>query len=274
VNGLIIHSDDFGETAEITRGILEGIEASIVTSTTILANMPGTDVAIAEAARRGREASFGVHLNLCEGQPLTNPKSLVGEDGRFHPKRQVALRAVTRRLDPDEIGSELAAQIMKVQEGGVQISHLDSHKHLHQLPGVSRIVANLARRFGIERIRCTLEEGVWVRGLRWSAWASRAVRRRFASQAQRLFSEAGLRHPGRVFDVRELMETQDRSGRLALLRRPYALSEMFCHVGTELADREKPGSCARHAELRFLLSEEFRSLLAEAPIELRSFWDC
>ena len=97
MSGLIINSDDFGETIEITRGILEGIEGSVVTSTTILANMPGTDLAIEEAAGRGREASFGVHLNLCEGRPLTAPRTLMGRDGCFRPKRDVAVRAMTGR---------------------------------------------------------------------------------------------------------------------------------------------------------------------------------
>jgi hypothetical protein len=70
------------------------------------------------------------------------------------------------------------------------------------------------------------------------------------------------------------MHTPERSARLHLLRRPFALSEMVCHVGTELADREKPGSCVRHEELRFLKSDEFRTLLDEAGVELKTFWAC
>ena len=45
---MIIHADDFGETVEITEGICQGITAGVVTSTSIMANMPGT----AEALRR------------------------------------------------------------------------------------------------------------------------------------------------------------------------------------------------------------------------------
>lgn len=275
MSAVIVNSDDFGETVEITRGIVEALDAAVVTSTTILANMPGTDLALAEAARRGRQASFGVHLNLCEGRPLTRAPSLAGDDGRFHPKRATALRAVTGRLDPADVADELEAQIVKVRDGGVQISHLDSHKHLHQLPGVNRVVAELARKFGIERIRCTLEEGgIRVPGRGAGAWASRAVRRHFAARAGRRFREAGLRHPERVFDVRDLMHAPDRPARLALLRRPHALTELICHVGTEQADRDKPGSCARHDELRFLLSDEFRSLVDEAGVELTTYWAC
>ncbi|HUN71025.1 MAG TPA: ChbG/HpnK family deacetylase, partial [Steroidobacteraceae bacterium] len=73
---VIVHADDFGETADITEGICLAIEAGVVTSTSVMANMPGT----AEALRRGpalaQQASFGVHLNLCEGRPLTGGATL------------------------------------------------------------------------------------------------------------------------------------------------------------------------------------------------------
>jgi predicted glycoside hydrolase/deacetylase ChbG (UPF0249 family) len=68
---LIVHADDFGETVEITRGICASIEAGAVTSTTIMATMPGTEDALPRVPALADRASFGVHLNLCEGRPLT-----------------------------------------------------------------------------------------------------------------------------------------------------------------------------------------------------------
>jgi predicted glycoside hydrolase/deacetylase ChbG (UPF0249 family) len=140
---VIVHADDFGETVEITRGICAAIEAGAVTSTTIMANMPGTADALPRVASLAARASFGVHLNLCEGQPLTSGKSLVDESGRFHRKRSLFLRAVTGRLSQSEVEAEISAQISLVRDGGVRISHLDGHKHLHQLPLVSAAVARV-----------------------------------------------------------------------------------------------------------------------------------
>lgn len=182
---LIVHADDLGETAEITRGILECIDAGRVTSTTLMANMPATDLAIEEAARRGRRASFGVHLVLCEGPPLTKPRSLVGDDGEFLPKKKLGLRGLAGRLDPEDLEIELRAQIRRIVDGGVDVSHFDSHKHLHQLPVVRGVVAKLAKEFGVERVRCTLEEGFWPAGTKPGGWASRAVRVHLARQAGR-----------------------------------------------------------------------------------------
>jgi len=59
-HGLIVHADDFGETVEITRGICAAIDAGAVTSTSIMANMPGTADALLRVAPLAERASFGV----------------------------------------------------------------------------------------------------------------------------------------------------------------------------------------------------------------------
>lgn len=270
---LIVHADDFGETEEITRGILECIEAGAVTSTSILADFPGSPLALREAARRGREASFGVHLDFCEGRPLTRARTLRGPDGRFHRKRALFLRALAGRLDLTEVEEEAAAQVEAVRAAGVDVSHLDSHKHLHQLPGVADVVLRVAKRLGIERVRCTLEETAGAAGTPPAVVASRWVRLRLARRLLPAIAGAGLRTTARVFDVRELIALDDRSRRERLLRRPGVVSEMFCHPGTERADREKPGSCSRHAESRFLRSDELGRLLRAAGVEPATWWD-
>ena len=141
---LILHADDFGETAEITAGICQAIEAGVVTSTSIMANMPGTEDALPRAAQLAHRASFGVHLNFCEGRPLTPCKSLVDERGNFHGKRALFLRAVRGSLSLAELEAEVTAQIARVHEARIPISHADGHKHLHQLPLVRNAMRMLA----------------------------------------------------------------------------------------------------------------------------------
>lgn len=236
--------------------------------------MPGTAFALEEAGRRADRASFGVHLNLCEGQPLTSPRSLTARDGRFLPKGVVAARAMLGRLEHGEVAAELRAQIRRVRDAGVAISHLDSHKHLHQLPGVAAVVAGLAVEFGIERIRCTLERGAWVGGLSPAAAMSRIVRARLARAAASVFTSRGLRFPERTFDIRQLLGGRSEARRVELLVGEGGLSEMVCHPGTALGDREKPGSCARHTELEFLCSPEFSRLINVAQVRLATYWEC
>jgi hypothetical protein len=272
---LVVNADDFGETEPITAGIAACIEKGSVTSTTILANMPATRRALAWAAPRSRDraVSFGVHLNLCEGRPLTPARSLVDAAGAFHSKRVQGLRAFARRLDPADLVQELRAQVVLVREAGVEISHLDSHKHLHQLPGVGAVVARLAVELGLERVRCTREDGLWRPGLGAMAGLSRLARQGLALGFARAARAAGLRHPARSFDVRHLMRLPHDAARIDLLRRPGVVTEMFCHPGDERADLDKPGSTRRYDELRFLTSDAFPRLCAAASVRLVSFWE-
>lgn len=264
---VIVHADDFGETVEITRGICTAIEAGAVTSTSIMANMPGTEDALRRVPALAARASFGVHLNLCEGQPLTPGHSLMDKNGRFFSKRRLFLRSVSGRLSANELESEITAQIACVHDAGIHISHVDGHKHLHQLPMVDAAVARVLPRFGIERVRVT-------RLARLEAVLKPAtlVREVLAWKAAATFRRAQLRSPRRVVDLQTVMRRGGRPENGALWDAT-GVVELFCHPGTALADIEKPGSCQRHAELEYLLSEGFRQVLKSGGVRLVSYRD-
>ena len=262
-----MHADDFGETVEITEGIRLAIEAGVLTSTSIMANMPGTHDALPRVAALASCASFGVHLNLCEGKPLTAGRSLVDAAGRFHSKRSLLLKSVTGQLVLGEVEAEIAAQIALVRDHGVSISHLDGHKHLHQLPIVSTAVANVLPRFAIRRVRITR-----LGGLLQARGATVLVRELLAMKASRKFQGAGLRSPVRIVDLRPFMGG-DPARPPASCVDPRGPVELCCHPGTAAADTGKPGSHVRHAELDFLLSPRFFELLERAGARLVSYWD-
>jgi predicted glycoside hydrolase/deacetylase ChbG (UPF0249 family) len=268
---LIVHADDFGETIEITDGICQAMGAGAVTSTSVMANMPGTKYALQRAREFGGQASFGVHLNLCEGRPLTAAATLIEESGRFPRKRALFTRAMARRLSLRELEVEIAAQIGLVRDAGVPISHVDGHKHLHQLPIVSTAVANVLPRFGIERVRITR-----VRSLRSLEKPSVFVRELIAWQAGRVFGRAKLRSPARTVDLRAILANrvlQCRTQRIVDVgRRERGAVELCCHPGTPAADLDKPGSHRRSEELEYLLSPGFRELLAASRARLVSYW--
>jgi predicted glycoside hydrolase/deacetylase ChbG (UPF0249 family) len=265
---LIVHADDFGESIEITRGICAAIEGGAVTSTTVMANMPGTADALQRVAGLSNQASFGVHLNLCEGRPLTTGRTLVGPHGDFHSKRALFLRAISGMLSAAEVEAELRAQIAVVHDAGVRISHADGHKHLHQLPVVCAAVARVLPHFRIERVRLTRLGS--IARIRTPASLMREL---LAVPAATAFRSARLRSPGRVVDVQAIMDLDARADATALLCEPGGVVEMFCHPGTALADIEKPGSCERNAELQFLLSTRFRSLIDALGLRLVTYWD-
>jgi predicted glycoside hydrolase/deacetylase ChbG (UPF0249 family) len=263
---VIVHADDFGETREITLGICRGIESGAVTSTSVMANMPATDFALDCAAGLADRASFGVHLNLCEGSALTAGRTLVDERGHFHNKRALFLRSVSGRLSLPEVEAEVRAQIARVRDAGIAISHLDGHKHLHQLPVVMSAVAKVLPTFGIERVRITR-----LGSVARTRNAAALVRECLAVKASRKFHRAHLRSPVRIVDLRDVMASGPHpSGALVDLEGPV---EWCCHPGTAAADEEKPGSHRRASELEYLLSPEFRELMNLSRARPISYWD-
>src|SRR5262249_43676969 len=51
---------------------------------------------------------------------------------------------------------EFCAQFEQVASLGVQISHLDSHHHMHTVPGLFPVLKRLQRRFDIRKVRATM----------------------------------------------------------------------------------------------------------------------
>lgn len=263
----VFHADDFGETEEITRGIIRAIEGGILKSTTILANMPASELGVTKAGELAEQASFGVHINLCEGRPLTSGASLVDETGRFWTKRVVARKALTGSLNTDELRREVEAQVEFVASRGIAVSHLDGHKHLHMLPGVREAVIEAARRFGIERVRVMAEGAKRVLSA-----PRRAVREMVASQARPQFAAAALRSPDRIRDLADFLGGPPE--RLAVeLGGLSGLTEVVCHPGTATADEEKPGSCDRARELEYVTQPALERALARQGVEIVSYWE-
>jgi predicted glycoside hydrolase/deacetylase ChbG (UPF0249 family) len=76
----------------------------------------------------------------------------------------------------------------------------------------------------------------------------------------------------RTVDLRDLLsgETLDAlAGRTSAGPEPI---EICCHPGTPAADAGKPGSHRRRDELEYLLSPQFRAVLAASGAALVSYW--
>lgn len=159
---LIINADDFGLTAGINRAIAELYQANALTSTTLMATGPAFDDAVA-TARANPGLGVGCHIVLTDGSPVSQPEtipSLLGRDGRsFRPSlldfTQALLRGV---IHEDEIEREALAQIAKLQSTGIRITHLDTHKHTHLFPAVTRPLLRAAERADIRAVRNPFEQ--------------------------------------------------------------------------------------------------------------------
>lgn len=152
---VILHADDFGYDKDTTQATIELLEAGALTSATIMPTMPAAEEAIAYAATH-KQFSFGVHLTYVDGlKPALRKEgsSLLDTNGLFYPSNEVRKKAIKLALKKEDIVEESLAQIEIVRKGGVELSHLDSHGHLHKFPSFLLAWSEIKKRSGIERVR-------------------------------------------------------------------------------------------------------------------------
>ena len=158
---LILNADDFGLTLGINRAIAELHRAEALTSATLMATGPAFDDAVA-LARTCPTLGVGCHIVLVDGTPTAKPAAIptLLAKGRttFHRSLPDFTQAVLRgAIREDEILHEAVAQIHKLQAAGVRVTHLDTHKHTHIFPAVTRSLLRAAGLTGVSAIRNPFE---------------------------------------------------------------------------------------------------------------------
>lgn len=186
---LIVNADDFGLTAGINRAVGELHAAGILTSATLMANGPAFEDAVA-IARVHPGLGVGCHVVLTDGVPVSDPAMIPTLMGRssatLRPQLGDFVRALMLgRIREDDIATEARAQIEKIQQAGIHITHLDTHKHTHLFPAVLRPLLRVAQQTGIPAMRSPFEPR-WAAGLghgtplrRTAIGMTRLIERRF-----------------------------------------------------------------------------------------------
>lgn len=290
---IVVNADDFGISEGVNRGIVEAHRRGILTSTTLMANMPAFEQAVA-LSRENPGLGVGLHLNLTAGAPIiptSEVPTLVGEDGRFL-LGGVFLRQLTLgRLNLREVEAELGAQIERAQGLGIAPTHLDSHHHIHIHPALQPVAIDLALRYGIGGIRSTVEfgladgvgqVGMLLRGIREGE--RETVRGRYLkavvlSVLGRLLQvrarRAGLATPSYFRGLLLGMAFGPTSLHRLLRSLPDGSTELMCHPGylDEGLKKETSYSVGRDSELRALIDPVSSEILSERTVRPARYSD-
>jgi chitin disaccharide deacetylase len=152
---VVINADDLGRSPDVNRAIIDCFDRGLISSATIMTNMPGFEEACSLILARGIQDRIGVHLNLTQGVARTAP---IRDCPRFSDPDGV-LGAMPRpvwRLSHAEaqaIEVELSSQVDALLAFGIVPSHFDSHHHAHTQWPVCSVVMRLAKRYHVPAVR-------------------------------------------------------------------------------------------------------------------------
>jgi predicted glycoside hydrolase/deacetylase ChbG (UPF0249 family) len=233
---VIVNADDLGLSREVNEATFELMSRGVVTSGTVMANGPFVLDAV-ETSKRFPGCSFGAHLNLTEFRPLCRREGLreiLSDNGEFTKALDQVPGSVkkTHRLLA-AIADEWCHQVDFLRRAGLQVSHLDSHQHVHTIPALFPVLKFVQARCGIRRVRTARNV--------YQAYAP-APRARLL--AKRAFQFA-LRHLYATRTTRVFMDFLTFHERAVVKRQTWPSAEVMVH----------PGSPAEGEENRLLRSD-------------------
>ena len=287
---LIVNADDFGMTRGINRAIAQASAHGIVTSTTLMATAGAYDDAVNQAPGLNARLSIGCHVVLLDGIPILPPASVPSlvqprnHAGEFRVKlNDFARAALSKNLDASEIEAEAVAQIQRIQDSGLKVSHVDCHKHAHMFPAVLKPLLRAAQKRGVTAVRnpfgpmFPLPLGSIVRNPSvWRRVAELGALRSFAGNFKREVELQNLRTLDGSVGVLDTGTLDLDSFLLIVENLPEGTWEFVCHPGYNDAELDQVRTRlrqSRETELAVLTSPEARAALDDRGIELISYLD-
>ena len=270
------------------RAIVETHTNGVVTSTTLMATGAAFEDAV-RAARLAPSLSVGCHVVLVDGTPVSPADTIdtlvairSAEPEKFFSSLSAfAARAMLGGFDQDQLVTEITAQIRKIQAAGLQVTHLDTHKHAHMFPEILTALLRAARICGVRAIRNPI---VPVKALPaklfkakrelWKRYSQVRVLHTFSRQFLQKTKRAGIFAPDGVIGVIETGMVDAELLRQTIAKLPEGTWELVCHPGYDDADLGAVRTrlrASRGQERDLLVSPEFRQFLAEQKIELLGY---
>jgi predicted glycoside hydrolase/deacetylase ChbG (UPF0249 family) len=134
-------ADDYGAAPGVSGAIRELIARGRINATSIMVAAPNFNseeaAALAKLNSREKRAALGLHVTLTGPlQPLSENFAPLRR-GRFLPLNAMLRMATARRLQPEPLANEIAAQLKKfIDVFGRTPDFLDGHQHIQLFPQV------------------------------------------------------------------------------------------------------------------------------------------
>ncbi len=280
----IINADDFGLSDSINKAIIQSFKEGILKSASLLINSKKTQEAV-ELAKKNPQLDLGIHLCLVQGSPVSKHKniySLLGSNGYFLKNHfDFLIKLWSGRINLYEVELEFNEQIKKALEYNLNITHIDTHQHIHLYPSILKILVRLAKKFGIPWIRYPAQA-------HWPALATfgdtRGISKfilinTYKHRIKNILKKNNILYPNYIIGMYNAGTLNNVVLKKMLsLMRGDDITEIIFHpaIKNENFSKEFPGSFKNlnwEKEFRVLMEPSLRDFAINAHIEFVSFRD-
>lgn len=275
---LLVNADDFGRHALINRAVAEGVERGILRSATLMPGGRAFDGAV-ETALTHPELGVGVHFTLVNGFPVLPPEeipSLVTEDGVFYDDYiHFVKRFLSGKVRMEEVRRELAAQAEKMTRTGLALTHVDSHQHMHVLPGIFDAALDAAEAVHIDAVRIPKAPLFEASSGSLGQLVGRLGLFTLAEAAERRAKIRGFRTPDHFAGIVAGEAVSEAHFRHIIETLKPGATEVMMHPGADTAALKKACQWEHdfEAERDAIISTDIRELLQRKQVEVISFRD-
>lgn len=153
---IIVNADDFGMSHEKNVAIDELMKKGICTNASIVVNMESTEEAVNMAFEGGYQDRISLHLNLTEGEALTDD---IQKLPLYYKNNKFVYRPIIKINDQiypkyiRQVRKEIEAQIQKFIYYGFEIKSIDAHNWVHLRIPVWMALRPLIKKYKILVVR-------------------------------------------------------------------------------------------------------------------------
>ncbi|KND59215.1 cellobiose phosphotransferase system celC [Candidatus Burkholderia verschuerenii] len=266
MRGLIVTADDFGLHERVNEAVERAHREGVLDCASLMVSGPAARDAI-DRARRLPRLRVGLHIVLADGAP-TSPlhaiPALVDTNGRFGDRmvrdgfRFFFLPYVRRQL-----AREIRAQFEAFAATGLELDHVNTHKHFHLHPTVLSLILDIGKAFGLRAMRLPREMSGPSLLAPWAALMKARLER------------AGIAHNDWVAGIASTGRMNEATMLDLLARAPDGVLEVYSHPAI---DEAAPITHAmrdyRHAdELAALCSPRVAQAIAATGAKRGAFSD-
>jgi chitin disaccharide deacetylase len=273
---LIVTADDFGRDPAVNAAVERAHSNGILSTASLMVGAAAADDAVARA-RRLRDLHVGLHLVLVDGRPVSAPErvaGLLGEGGEFD--RNMARAGMRFFFLPGvrrQLAREIRAQFAAFRATGLDLDHVNAHKHFHLHPTVAQLIIDIGRDYGMKAVRVPAEPAAVLRRALPQARAPLPLCRPWVEHLRFRLRRAGMAVNDYVFGLAWSGNMVENRVLRLLPYLPNGVSEIYFHPAVERS-QALAAAMPRYRqteELAALLSPRIRQRVAALGIGLTSY---